>query len=187
MACSSCDARGHLLGGRDEQRRQADRGRVVLLRGVDDRLDRHLLAEVHDRVAVVGEDRVDERLADVVHVAEHRRQHDRALRVALDLVEVFLQLRDRALHHLGRLQHERQDQFAGAELVADLFHRRQQHLVERRHRADLLDAPVDPVLDAIPAPAQDVEVQRLLRLHALGRVGRSRAPRPPGPWTRSAR
>ena len=161
----------HLLGGRDEQRGQADRGRFVLDRGVEDRLDRHLLAEVDDRVAVVREDRVDERLADVVHVAEHGREHDRALRVALDLVEVFLQLRDRALHHFGRLQHERQDQFAGAELVADLFHRRQQHLVERRHRADLLDRLVDPVLDALLAAAQDVEVQRLLRLHPLGRVG----------------
>jgi hypothetical protein len=45
-------------------------------RGVDDRLDRDLLAEVDDRVAVVGEDRVDERLADVVDVAEHGREHD---------------------------------------------------------------------------------------------------------------
>ena len=165
------DACGHLLGGRDEQRREPDRGRLVLLGGVEDRLDRHLLAEIDDRVAVVREDRVDERLADVVHVAEHGREHDRALRVALDLVEVFLELRDGLLHHLGRLQHERQDQFAGAELVADLFHRRQQHLVERRHGADLLDAAVDPVLDALLAAAQDVEVQRLLGLHPLGRVG----------------
>jgi hypothetical protein len=54
--------------------------------------DRDLLAEVDDRVAVVGEDRVDERLADVVHVAEHGRDDDGALRVALDLVEVLLEL-----------------------------------------------------------------------------------------------
>jgi len=85
-----------------------------------------LLSEVDDRVAVVGEDRVDQRLADVVHVAEHGGDHDRALGVALDLVEVLLELGDRALHHLGRLEHERQDQLAGAELVADLLHRRQQ-------------------------------------------------------------
>ena len=133
------DAQRHLLRGRDEQRAEADRRRVVLLGGLDDRLDRDLLAEVDDRVAVVREDRVDERLADVVHVAEHGREHDRALRVALELVEVVLELRDRALHDLGALQHERQDQLAGAELVADLLHRRQQHLVERRDGADLLD------------------------------------------------
>ena len=122
--------------------RQPDRRRLVLLRGLEDRRDRHLLAEVDDRVAVVREDRVDERLADVVHVAEDRREHDRALRVALDLVEVVLELRDRALHDRRRLQDERQDELAGAELVADLLHRRQQHVVERRDGADLLDASV---------------------------------------------
>ena len=163
----------HLLGGRDEQRAEADRRRVVLLGGLEDRADRDLLAEVDDRVAVVGEDRVDERLADVVHVAEHGREDDGALRVALDAVEVVLQPRDGALHDLGALQHERQDQLAGAELVADLLHRRQQHVVERRDRADLLDAAVDLVLDAVLLAAQDVQVQRLLGLHARGRVGRA--------------
>ena len=166
------DAQRHLLGGRDEQRAQPDRGRVVLARGVEDRADRDLLAEVDDRVAVVGEDRVDERLADVVHVAEHGREHDGALRVALELVEVLLELRDGALHHLGALEHERQDQLAGAELVADLLHRRQQHVVERRDRADLLDGAVDLRLDAVLLAPQDVPVQRLLGLHVGGRVGR---------------
>ena len=54
------DACGHLLRGRDQQRREADRGRVMLDRSVEDRRDRDLLAEVDDRVAVVGQDRVDE-------------------------------------------------------------------------------------------------------------------------------
>ena len=62
--------------------------------------DRDLLAEVDDRVAVVREDRVHERLADVVHVAEHRRDDDGALRVALDALEVVLELRDGLLHDL---------------------------------------------------------------------------------------
>src|SRR3954469_12773770 len=88
------DAHRHLLRRRDEQRAQADRRRVVLLGRLEDRLDRDLLAQVDDRVAVVREDRVDERLADVVHVAEDRREDDRALRVALELVEVLLELRD---------------------------------------------------------------------------------------------
>ena len=35
------------------------------------------------------------------------------------------------------------------------------------------DARVDPLLDALLAPAQDVEVQRLLGLHALRRIGRA--------------
>ncbi len=164
------DAGRHLLRGRDEQRAEPDRVGVVLDGGVDDRVDRHLLAEVDDRVAVVGEDRVDEALADVVDVAEHGRDHDLALRVTLDPVEVVLELGDGALHHLRRLQHERQDQLAGAELVADLLHRRQQHRVQGRHGADLLVAAVDPFLDAVLLAAQDVPVQGLLRLHVLGRV-----------------
>ena len=164
------DAGRHLLRGRDEQRREADRVGLVLDRGVDDRLDRDLLAEVDHRVAVVGEDRVDQRLADVVDVAEHGRDHDLALGVALDPLEVVLELGDGALHHLGRLQHEGQDQLAGAELVADLLHRRQQHLVQGRDGADLLHRAVDPVLDPVLLAAQDVPVQRLLGLHPLGRV-----------------
>ena len=165
------DAQRHLLRRRDEQRAEPDRGRVVLARGIEDRPDRDLLAEVDDRVAVVGQDRVDERLADVVHVAEHGRQDDGALRVALELVEVVLELRDGALHHLGALEHERQDQLAGAELVADLLHGGQQDVVERRDRADLLDRAVDLGLDAVLLAAQDVPVQGLLGLHAGGRVG----------------
>ena len=133
-------------------------------------LDRDLLAEVDDRVAVVGEDRVDQRLADVVDVAEHGRDHDLALGVALDPVEVVLEPGDRALHHLRRLEDERQDQLAGAELVADLLHRRQQDRVQGRDRADLLDRAVDPILDPLLLAAQDVPVQGLLGLHVLGRV-----------------
>ena len=165
------DGQRHLLGGAHEQRGEADRGRVVLLGGVEDRRDRHLLAEVDDRVAVVGQDRVDQRLADVVHVAEDGRQHDGALGVALELVEVLLELGHGALHDLGALEHEGEDQLAGAELVADLLHGRQQHGVERRDGADLLDARVDLLLHALALAAQDVPVQRLLGLHAGGGVG----------------
>ena len=171
MLVQLLDAERHLLRRRDEQRAEPDRRRVVLARGIEDRPDRDLLAEVDDRVAVVGQDRVDERLADVVHVAEHGRQDDGALRVALELVEVVLELRDGALHHLGALEHERQDQLAGAELVADLLHGGEEDVVERRDRADLLDRAVDLGLDAVLLAAQDVPVQGLLGLHAGGRVG----------------
>src|SRR5438270_9683747 len=54
------------------------------------------------RSAVVGEDRVDQRLADVVYVAEHRGQHDRALGVPLDPVQVALELRSE--EHTSELQ-----------------------------------------------------------------------------------
>ncbi len=166
------DGERHLLGGRDEQGGEPDGGRLMLLGGVQDGLDRHLLAEVDDGVAVVGQDRVDQRLADVVHVAEHGREHDGALRVALELFEVLLELGDGALHDLGALEHERQDQLAGTELVPDFLHGRQQHVVERRDGADLLHGGIDLVLHAVALAPQDVPVQRLLGLHPRGRVGR---------------
>ena len=56
-------------------------------------------------------------------------------------LEELLEVRDGLLHHLGRLQHERQDQLARAELVADLFHRRQQHVVQHVDRVALRAAP----------------------------------------------
>ena len=118
------DGGRHLLRGRDEQGREADRVGLLLDRRVDDRVDRDLLAQVHDGVAVVGEDRVDQRLADVVDVAEHGRDHDLALGVALDPLEVVLEPGDGLLHHRRGLEHEGEDQLAGAELVADLLHGR---------------------------------------------------------------
>ena len=184
-SCSSGDCRRHLLGGRDEQRREADRVGFVLDRGVDDRVDRDLLAEVDHGVAVVGEDRVDERLADAADVAEHARDHDLALGVALDPVEVVLQLRYGALHHFGRLQDERQDQFAGAEFVADLLHRWQQHFVQGRHRADLLHRLVDPFLDAFLLRRR--MCQWSVSSGSIPAVGLGSRPPPPRPSTRSGR
>ena len=60
----------------DQQPGHADDVGLVLLGGVEDRRDRLLDAEVDDRVAVVGQDDVDQVLADVVHVALDRGQHD---------------------------------------------------------------------------------------------------------------
>jgi hypothetical protein len=71
------------------------------------------------RVAVVGEDDVDQVLADVVHIALNRGEHDRALAAAgIDLGHVRLEVRDRHLHHLGALQHERQLHLPAAEQLA---------------------------------------------------------------------
>ena len=89
------DAERHLLRGRDEQRAEADRVGVHLDRLLDDRVQRHLLAEVEDGVAVVGEDRVDKVLADVVDIAEDRRQHHLALGVAFLAFQVRLHLQRR--------------------------------------------------------------------------------------------
>ena len=63
----------------DQQAAHADGVGLDLLGLLDHLGDRDLDAEVVHLVAVVGEDDVDQVLADVVHVALDRGQHDAAL------------------------------------------------------------------------------------------------------------
>ena len=70
------DADRHLLGRADQEcARESDGVGVHLDRLFDDRVDRDLFSQVEDGVAVVGQDGVHQRLADVMHVAVHRGQH----------------------------------------------------------------------------------------------------------------
>ena len=166
------DAQGHLLARADEQGGEADRGGVRLDGLVDDLRDRDLLAQVVDGVAVVGQDRVDQVLADVVDVAEDGGQDDRPLGDAFLALQVGLQAGDGLLHRLGRLEHEGQDQLAGAELVADLLHRGQKDVVEDLDGvAGFAHRLVDLVLDPLFLAADDAEVEALAHGHARHRVG----------------
>ena len=124
----------HDHGALDQQPGHADRVGVVLLGGLDDRGDRLLDADVDHGVAVVGQDDVDEVLADVVDVALDGREHDRALAGAVGLLHVRFEVGDGGLHHLGRLQHERQLHLARAEQVADRLHAGQQRVVDDLQR-----------------------------------------------------
>ena len=77
-------------------------------------------AEVDDLVIVALEHDADDVLADVVHVALHRGEHDLALqaRLARAASSAFsfsmkgMQIGDRLLHHAGRLHHLRQEHLA---------------------------------------------------------------------------
>ena len=84
-----------------------------------------------DLVAVVRGDDVDEVLADVVDVALHRADDELALRRrAVDAVHVRLEVGDRRLHRLRRLQHERQLHLPGTEQLADDLHPVEEHAVD---------------------------------------------------------
>ena len=113
-----------------EQARHADDVGVVLLGRRDDLGDGLLDAEVDHVVAVVGQDDVDEVLADVVHVAAHGGEDHRALARGIRLLHVRFEQRDGGLHHLGRLQHERQLHLARAEALADDLHALEQVVVD---------------------------------------------------------
>ena len=107
--------------------------------GVDDGVARLLDAEIDDLVAVVGEDDVDEVLADVVDVALDRGEHDRALLLRAGLLlHLRLEIGDGGLHDSGGIEHGRQLHLARAEQVADGLHAVEQDGVDQVERRVLL-------------------------------------------------
>ena len=120
----------HHDGGLHQQAGHPDDIGVLLGGGVQDGGDGLLDADVDDVVTVVGQDDVDQVLADVMHVALDGGQHDPALAVIPRALHVRLQVPDGSLHHLGGLQHERQLHLAGAEQVTDGLHAVKQHVVD---------------------------------------------------------
>ena len=120
----------HDDGGLHQQPAHADGVGPGLLEFGDHRVDRLLDADVVDLVAVVREDDVHEVLADVVDVALHGGEDDLALLLAFGLLHELFEVRDRGLHHLGGLQHERQLHLPAAEQVADDLHAVEQDLVD---------------------------------------------------------
>ena len=142
------DARGleilrghdHLLRGLDEQSRQAEGVRLVgVIRG-DEVFRRHFDTEVDHAVAVVAEDDLDEVLADVVDVTLHGGQHHHAARGGLRLLHVRLEVRDRRLHRLRRLQHLGDDQLVVVKQPPDLGHPRHQRSIDNIERRRSLGA-----------------------------------------------
>ena len=145
---------------------------------------RHLDPEVVDLVAVVGEDDVDEVLADVVDVALHGPEDDPAPAARLGPLHVRLEMGDGGLHRLGRAEHERQLHLAGAEQLADGAHPGEQHVVHdpeggvpgREGLVELgLEAVAVAVDDALLEPALDRPVgavlDRRVRCRALALEG----------------
>ena len=97
-------------------------------------VDRLLDAEIYYLVAVIGEDNIDQILADVVNVALDGREHQNALVRALDLFHKRFEEFHRRLHRLRRLQHERQLHLPAAEQIADRFHSVEQNVVDDLER-----------------------------------------------------
>ena len=97
---------------------------LMLAVRLDQHFRRHLDAEVDDLVAVVGQDDLDQVLADIVHVALHRGQDDLAARRRVGLLHELFEVVDGGLHRLGRLQHFGHDQLVVVEQPADFGHAR---------------------------------------------------------------
>ena len=144
----------------------------MLLDRLDHLGDADLDAQVDDLVAVVGEDDVDQVLADVVNVPLHRGQHDGAAPALVRALHVRLEVGDRLLHGLGRAEHEGQLHLAGGEELANGLHAIEQQVIDDgqwcqsgRHRR------VEIVFQAGPVPVDDPSDQALLDAQILEIVG----------------
>ena len=146
-----------------QQPRHADDVGVVLLRRGDDRGDRLLDADVHHVIAVVGQDDVDEVLADVVHVAPDRREHDRAAPAVRRLLHVRFEVADRGLHDLRRLEHERELHLPGAEQLAHRLHAVEQEVVDYCQGGPLRQGDGEVVVKALPLAVDDPPLEPLLQ------------------------
>ena len=162
-SCKSAAGDHHLLRALHQQAGEPDGVGLVLAVGLDQRLRRHLDAQVDHLVAVVGEDDLDQVLADVVDVALHRGQHDLAARGGVGLLHELLEVVDRGLHRFGRLQHLGDDQLVVVEQAADFGHAGHQRTVddvERRGAFGALEVQIGD--QAVLGAFDDVVGQALI-------------------------
>ena len=94
-----------------------------------------------------------------MHIALHRGEHDRALALAVGLLHVRLEMRNRRLHRLGRLQHERQLHLTAAEQLAHDLHAVEQHVVDDRERGHRLQLLVELGFEAVAVAVDDAVLQ----------------------------
>ena len=81
-------------------------------------------------VAVVGQDDIDQVLADVVDIASNCCKDNGSLAALVGLFHVRLQERNSALHDLGRLQHEGELHLAFTEALSNYLHALEQVVVD---------------------------------------------------------
>ena len=96
-----------MLGGADQEGREADSIRIYLNGLIQDSIEWNLFAKVIDGIAIVAQDGVDQVFADIMHIAKDCRQDNLAFRIAFLFLQVAFQVGDSAFHHLGGLQHKR--------------------------------------------------------------------------------
>mmetsp|Transcript_22181 Transcript_22181/g.87376 ORF Transcript_22181/g.87376 Transcript_22181/m.87376 type:complete len:833 (-) Transcript_22181:42-2540(-) len=180
----------HFVERRRDQAREADHVRALLLCGVEDALAGRHDAEVDDAVVVAAEHHAHDVLANVVHVALHRRQHHGACELALlgrrlaSRRRVLLllcvhegnEVGDGALHHARALDHLRQEHLARAEEVSHHVHALHERALDHVQRAPVRQPRLLRVLDHIVRHALDERVhQPLLHRKAAPLLGLARA------------
>ncbi len=93
--------RHHHLCRFDQQSGKAESVRLMRFVGFDQLFGRNLDAEIDYTIAVVGQNNIDQVLADIVNVALDCREHDRALAEAIGLLHVRFEMGNGGLHRFG--------------------------------------------------------------------------------------
>ena len=89
--------------------------RLMFARGIHNFNERHLDAQIDHAIAVIGQDDIHQILANIMHIALHRTQHDGAFFLTFHPFHIGFQISNGGLHGLRRLQHEGKLHLAGAE------------------------------------------------------------------------
>ncbi len=173
----------HLLRRLDEKPREADRIRAVSVAGGDQLLGRDLDAKIDDPIAVVGKNDLDEVLADVVDIALDGGQDDGGPGGRARLLEVGLEMGDRRLHGLRRLEHLGHDELVVVEQPPHLVHASHEGPVDDVQGARLLQLEVEVGQQTVARALDDVAREPLVELAASSPVRRSFSARGSGPRT----
>ena len=157
--------------GRDEAGKTNYVG-VVFACGIEDLLARHHHAHVHHLEVVALQYYGDDVLADVVHVAFHRRHHDLAFGAGIAGAQflgfdVRHQMCHRLFHHARGFHHLRQEHLARAEQVADHVHAVHQRAFDHLDRELCVQARFLGVLDDVGGDAAHQCVSQALLHRAL--------------------
>ena len=104
-------------------------------------------AEIYYLVTIVGEDDVNEVLADVVYISLYGSQHHRAFVHALKTVHERLQKFHSRLHRFRRLKNERELHLAAAEKVSDRFHSIEKNVVDDLERGVFFESSLECILE----------------------------------------
>ncbi len=146
----------HLVQRGRDQPADADDVRADLLRPGQDGLARHHHAEVGDFEAVAAQHDAEDVLADVVHVALYGGEQDARFPGAfVGGAHIGLQDFDGVAHHLGGLDHLRQEHLARGEAFAHPGHPVHQRTLDDVHRPALFLQGLQQVFPQGRGPAAD--------------------------------
>ena len=147
--------------------------RLMFARSIHNFDQRHFDAQIDHAIAVIGQDDIHQILADIMHIALHRAQHDGAFFLALDTFHIGFEIGNGGLHGFRRLQHEGKLHLAGAEKLPHHLHAIQQNIIDDGKRGNALGQSIGQfIIQPLAVAINNAVLQAAFnRLSALLRRG----------------